>query len=92
MNKHILSLLGLSQVNSLKMSGHNLAQRAPPLERVINDLSDELDDLLPSNKVPKEIEELQDLHPDFDPYAEEEDQKKSPAEAAAYEEILSSLN
>ena len=87
MNKHILALLGFSQVNSLKISGP-----APPLERVIDDLSDELDDLLPSNKIPKEIEELQDLHPDFDPYAEEEDQKKSPAEAAAYEEILSSLN
>ena len=87
MNKHILALLGFSQVNSLKISGP-----APPLERVIDDLSDELDDLLPSNKIPKEMEELQDLHQiEFEPEEEEEEDQKSPDEAA-YEEILSSLN
>ena len=91
MNKHILALLGLSQVNSLKIQENNLAQRAPPLERVIDDLNVELDDLLPSNKIPEEMEELQDLHTEFET-EEEELSPEEKAEAAAYKEILNSLN
>ena len=69
MNQRTLILLGLASVNTLKVENLIKIGRAPPLERVVDDLEDDLEEQIPKS-IPDEVDELTGL---FDQEWQEEE-------------------